>query len=417
VSGGGALERPWGEPRIEVCVGCGGVGKTTVAAALALESARHGNRTLVLTIDPAHRLADALGVHALGNEPEEIPRAALERLGVPPHGTLSAMMLDMKRTFDDLVARFADSDETRDRILENPIYQHVSDALAGSIEYSAMEKVYELATSGDFERIVVDTPPSQHAIDFLEAPQRLLEFLDSRLVHMLIHPAFAAGRFGFRLFHRGTHRVLQVIERLTGIGFLEDLSEFLLAFEGMSEGFRARANSVRDLLLGPDASFVLIATPEHQSVRQALQFLDRLESFRVPLTAVVANRVRTWPGGGPPPAGPIDAEDLGALRDAFATREAAGFPAEDAARAAAHAAEGYAALVRGDERALRTLRARTEQAKRFWGEIPELPEDVGDLEGLARLVGFLFADPVLANPDEERPVEAIARDRGFPEPT
>ncbi len=158
-------------------------------------------------------------------------------------------MLDMKRTFDDLVERFAESEAVRDRIFENSIYQHVSNALAGSVEYSAMEKVFELHESGAFDLIVVDTPPAQHALDFLEAPQRLLEFLDSRLVKMLIHPAFAASRFGFRLFHRGTQRVLHVLERITGIGFLEDLSEFLVAFDAMAVGFRDRAHRVRSLLL------------------------------------------------------------------------------------------------------------------------------------------------------------------------
>lgn len=278
-----------------------------------------------------------------------------------------------------------------------------------------MEKVYELDASDEFERIVVDTPPSQHALDFLDAPQRLLEFLDSRLVHMLIHPAFAAGRFGFRLFHRGTHRVLQVIERLTGIGFLEDLSEFLLAFEGMSEGFRARANCVRALLLGPEASFVLIATPERQSVRQALQFLDRLESFRVPLSAVVANRVREWPDGAPPPVGSLEAANPNALRDALAAQASGAFPAEEAARAALRSAEGYAARVRRDERALRELRARTERAGRAWGQIPEFPEDVSDLESLARLADFLFGVAARSDRDREALVESNARDRATPE--
>ena len=157
-------------PRIAICVGSGGVGKTTVAAALALEAARRGRRTLVITIDPARRLADALGVRALGNQPEAIPREALAALGVPPQASLSALMLDMKRTFDDLVERFAESADTRARILQNPIYQHVSEALAGSIEYSAMEKVYELDAQRAYDLIVVDTPPSQHALDFLEAP-------------------------------------------------------------------------------------------------------------------------------------------------------------------------------------------------------------------------------------------------------
>ena len=171
--------------RIVVCVGSGGVGKTTIAAALALGGARRGRRVLVLTIDPANRLADALGVGALGNTPRAIPRKRWIAWTCPPEGGLSAMMLDMKRTFDDLVERFAEDEVARSRILENPIYQHASDALAGSAEYSAMEKVFELSEREDFDLIVLDTPPSQHALDFLEAPQRLLEFLDSRLVQLL----------------------------------------------------------------------------------------------------------------------------------------------------------------------------------------------------------------------------------------
>ena len=221
--------------RLIVCVGCGGVGKTTVAAALGIEAARAGRRTLVLTIDPARRLADALGVE-LSGEAREIPLPALERSS----GSLSALMLDMKRTFDGLVERFAENAEIRERIFANSIYQHVSDALAGSAEYSAMERVYQVAESGDYDLIVVDTPPAQHALDFLEAPQRLIDFLESRLVALLIHPAFSAGRLGLKFFQRGARRVLQLLEGVTGLSFLEDLSEFLLAFEGMAAGFRGR---------------------------------------------------------------------------------------------------------------------------------------------------------------------------------
>ena len=177
-----------------------------------------------MTIDPARRLADALGIETLGNQPEPLPRETLSALGVPAEGSLSAMMLDMKRTFDDLVARFAESEAARDRVLANPIYQHVSDALAGSVEYSAMEKVYELSRSNAYDTLVVDTPPSQHALDFLDAPERLLEFLDSRLVQLWIHPAMAAGRLGFRWFGWGSRRALGLVERITGIGFLEDVS-------------------------------------------------------------------------------------------------------------------------------------------------------------------------------------------------
>jgi len=381
--------------RIAVCVGCGGVGKTTVAAGLALAAARRGRRTLVLTIDPARRLADALGVGALGNEPRELPREALEAHGVPESGELWAMMLDMKRTFDDLVERFAEGPEARDRILRNPIYQHVSDALAGSVEYSAMEKVYEIGESGRFDLIVVDTPPAQHALDFLEAPERLLEFLDSRIVQLLIHPAFAAGRFGFRLFQRGTRRVLQILERISGIGFLADVSEFLLAFEGMADGFRDRARQVRALLLGPESSFVLVAGPSRESVRQAGEFLDRLEAYAVPLAGVLVNRVRRWPGGGEPPeiASEPPSGDLAALGAALAADAGGEFPAELAARAAVEGARGYARLVERDDRETLALRQRIDAQGRFFGTIPEFRSDVHDLAGVERVARFAFGEP------------------------
>jgi anion-transporting ArsA/GET3 family ATPase len=384
-------------PRLTVCVGCGGVGKTTLAAALAVEAARRGRRTLVLTIDPARRLADALGLDSLASTPQAIPPEALHRLGVPEGGQLSAMMLDMKRTFDDLVERFAENEQARDRILRNPIYQHASDALAGSVEYSAMEKVYEMYETKRFDLIVVDTPPAQHALDFLEAPTKLLEFLDSPLVKMLVHPAFAAGRFGVRIFQRGTQRVLRVIERVTGLGFLEDLSEFLLAFEGMSAGFSERAHRVRAILVGPESSFVLVAGTGRESQKQALQFLDRLESFGVPLTGVIANRVRLWPGGGEPPAalaGEPDSGDVAALASALSQGADEGFPSEEAARAAIAAATGYAALVRRDAESTRTLRERTVERAWHWGQVPELAGDIHDLDGMARIANSIFrGDP------------------------
>jgi anion-transporting ArsA/GET3 family ATPase len=357
-----------------------------VAAALALEAARRGRKALVLTIDPARRLADALGVESLGNHPQAIPRETLDALAVPQSGNLWAVMLDMKRTFDDLVERFAESEEVRDRIFENSIYQHVSNALAGSVEYSAMEKVFELHESGAFDLIVVDTPPAQHALDFLEAPQRLLEFLDSRLVKMLIHPAFAAGRFGFRLFHRGTHRVLKVLERVTGIGFLEDLSEFLAAFDAMAIGFSDRAHRVRSLLLGPESAFVLVAGPGRESSRHATDFLDHLEDFGVSLAGVLVNRIRLWPSEDAPPGDDArPSVGLEALRDALWASEGADYPAPLAAEAAARAATRYADWVRADARSAQPLRERIEAQGCFWGCIPEFEKDVHDLSGLGRV--------------------------------
>jgi anion-transporting ArsA/GET3 family ATPase len=377
--------------RIVVCVGSGGVGKTTISASLALGGARRGRRVLVLTIDPAKRLADALGVRSLGNRPRAIPRKLLDRLGVPADGKLSAMMLDMKRTFDDLVERFAENAEVRSRILENPIYQHASDALAGSAEYSAMEKVFELSQRKDFDLIVLDTPPSQHALDFLEAPQRLLEFLDSRLVQVLLHPAFAAGRFGFRLFHRGAHQVLRALERVSGVSFLEDISEFLLAFEGMSEGFRERARQVQALLFGPESAFILAAGPADESVAHAMAFLDRLEESRAAVAGIVLNRLRIWP------AAEVKLPHRSQREVAIASLAEAlegGGEMRGSARLAAEAAlsvlDGYAAMVQQDRAATALLRERARSNGYFWRPVPELPRDVHDFEGLAKIAGFIF---------------------------
>ena len=379
---------------IVVCVGTGGVGKTTLSAAFALAGARLGRRVAVLTIDPARRLADALGVAELGNEPTDLPRDRLDALGVPPEGRLAASMLDMKRTFDELVTRFAESEEARRRILGNRIYQHVSDALAGSAEYSAMEKVFELSECADFDLIVVDTPPSQHALDFLEAPRRLVEFLDSRLVQILLHPAFAAGRFGVRLFQRGTERVLRVIERVSGVSFLEDISEFLLAFEGMSEGFRERARRVQARLVGPDCAFVLAASPESQSTQHAIGMLERLAAAQVPLAGVVVNRAHLWPEPGPTPARvpapDCDREAERALAAALAAGGVPGAASEAAARAALACADGYAAWVRSDADSTTLLEARVKRGGGFVRRVPELSGDVHDLAGLGQIATWLF---------------------------
>jgi anion-transporting ArsA/GET3 family ATPase len=377
--------------RVIACVGAGGVGKTTLAAAIGLGAAKRGRRVLVLTIDPAKRLADALGVGALGPEPQAIPRELLTSLGVPATGELYAMMLDMKRTFDELVTRFAPDAAARERILANRIYQHVSDALAGSAEYSAMEKVYEMSARPEFDLVVLDTPPSAHALDFLEAPERLLGMLDSRLVQRLLHPAMSAGRLGLRLFQRGAHQAFALIERISGFGFLEDVSEFLLAFEGMSEGFRRRAEAVRRLLFGPDTAFVLAAAASGESVAHARDLLARLEAHGANVVGVVANRIRAWPDGAPPLPRPEEREAWRErLTRAFAAQNGDAFPAELAATAALAVLDSYAAAVSRDSEATAPLLAAASLRGCFVRRIPELPRDVHDLAGLAGIERRFF---------------------------
>jgi anion-transporting ArsA/GET3 family ATPase len=380
--------------RVVACVGAGGVGKTTLAAALGLGAAKRGRRALVLTIDPARRLADALGVGTLGPEPSPIPRALLARLGVPAGGELFAMMLVMKRTFDELVARFAPDAAARERILGNRIYQHVSDALAGSAEYSAMEKVYEMSKRPEFDLVVLDTPPSAHALDFLEAPDRLIGLLDSRLVQRLLHPAMSAGRLGLRLFQRGAHQAFRLIERITGFGFLEDISEFLLAFEGMSEGFRQRAQSVRGLLFGPDTAFVLTTAASRESISHARDLLARLEAQHAHVLGVVANRVRCWPDGAVALPAPGERERwLAQLEASFRASAEVGFPARAAALAALAVLDGYAAAVSRDAEATAPLLDEASRRGCFVRRIPELPRDVHDLEGLVEIERRVFASP------------------------
>ncbi len=417
---------------IIVSVGSGGVGKTTAAAAIALQAARAGRRALVLTIDPARRLADALGLHPLGNTPREVPRELQSALGVSEPGAMFAMMLDMKGTFDDLVERLASDEHTRARILANPIYQHVSDALAGSAEYAAMEKVYEMASDPRFDLVVLDTPPSQHALDFLDAPRRLLDFLDSRLVRLLVHPTFSAGRFGLKLFHGATQRALQLVERISGIGFLEDISEFLLAFEDMSEGFSERARRVQTLLLGEKTGFVLVAGPAPESVYAATRFLDRLAGDGIPMDGIVVNRMHTWPGPGAPPEwlreGTADAAGASAVQRAQERLTAALQPglspalAREVAHAAVDATRGYAEVVHRDAECIAPLRRRATNEGLFFRCVPERERDVHDLEGLGAIADHLFAghpfsgspssDSETAAPDTGARTEDAERERG-----
>ena len=303
------------------------------------------------------------------------------------------MMLDMKRTFDDLVSRFAENESVRLRILRNPIYQHVSDALAGSAEYAAMEKVYELLESRRFDLIVLDTPPTQHAIDFLEAPARLLAFIDSALVRRLIHPAFSAGRFGIRLFQGATARMLALFERLLGMAFLGDLSEFLLAFENMSTGFAARATRVREMLLGRDAGFVFVAGPSLQAARNAIGFLDHLAAAHIPLVGLVINRVRLWPDPQPTPIAGTDPAtldgDLHVLVDALRAARP-DVDSNELARGAIAAATQYDELVEFDRRNTEALTQRAQRLGIWIRRVPELSEDVHDVRALQRIGTALF---------------------------
>ncbi|HEU0104330.1 MAG TPA: ArsA family ATPase [Mycobacteriales bacterium] len=269
--------------RILVCCGSGGVGKTTTAAALALRGAELGRRTVVLTIDPARRLAQSMGLTELDNTPRPVE-------GLTGGGALDAMMLDMKRTFDQLVVDHAEPGKA-DAILANPFYQALSSSFAGTQEYMAMEKLSQLVSTGAYDLVVVDTPPTRSALDFLDAPQRLTTFLDGRMVRILLAPAKAGGKVYLRAVTAGLNVFTNVLTRIIGADVLVDLSQFVASLETMFGGFRERAQATYDLLKAPGTAFVVVAAPERDALREAAYFVERLAAERMPLAGLVVNRV------------------------------------------------------------------------------------------------------------------------------
>jgi anion-transporting ArsA/GET3 family ATPase len=274
--------------KIVVCCGAGGVGKTTTSAALALRAAERGRRTVALTIDPARRLAEALGLSTLSNEPRRVNYlgAAEDTL---PGGELHAMMLDMRRTFDEMVYAHSTPDRA-EKILANPFYQTISSSFSGTQEYMAMEKLGQLAATGDWDLIVVDTPPSRSALDFLDAPQRMSSFLDGKMIRLLAGPARAGGRGLRRVVGAGFGLFAKAVGTILGGQMLADASAFVQAFDTMFGGFRERAESTYQLMRSPGTSFVVIAAPEPDALREATYFVDRLATERMPLAGLILNR-------------------------------------------------------------------------------------------------------------------------------
>jgi anion-transporting ArsA/GET3 family ATPase len=270
---------------IIVCCGAGGVGKTTASAALALRAAERGRKVCVLTIDPARRLAQSMGLTELDNTPR-----AVAGLDTAADGSLDAMMLDMKRTFDEIVLSHADPQRAQ-QILANPFYVSLSSSFAGTQEYMAMEKLGQLKAEGRWDLIVVDTPPSRSALDFLDAPQRLGRFLDGRMIRVLLAPAKAGGRGVMKVFTVGLNVFTSVLTKVLGGEALKDLSLFVASLETMFGGFRERADQTYRLLKEPGTAFVVVAVPERDALREAAYFVERLATERMPLAGLVLNRM------------------------------------------------------------------------------------------------------------------------------
>ncbi|UQX01763.1 ArsA family ATPase [Streptomyces sp. RerS4] len=269
--------------RIIVCCGAGGVGKTTTAAALGVRAAERGRRVVVLTIDPARRLAQSMGIDSLDNIPRRVA-------GVTGDGELHAMMLDMKRTFDEIVESHAEGERAQ-AILDNPFYQSLSAGFAGTQEYMAMEKLGQLRAKDDWDLIVVDTPPSRSALDFLDAPKRLGSFLDGKFIRVLMAPAKVGGRAGMKFLNVGMSMMTGTLSKLMGASLLKDVQTFVAAMDTMFGGFRTRADATFRLLQAPGTAFLVVAAPEPDAVREAAYFVERLAAERMPLAGLVLNRV------------------------------------------------------------------------------------------------------------------------------
>ena len=376
--------------RIIICTGAGGVGKTTTAAAIAVRAAERGRHTCVLTIDPARRLAQAMGLTSLDNTPRQV-------LGVSSpdgSGSLHAMMLDMKRTFDEVVEAHADP-ERAEQILRNPFYQALSSSFAGTQEYMAMEKLGQLRArsdaDGSWDLIVVDTPPSRSALDFLDAPARLGSFLDGRLIRVLTAPARGAGRSLGRLAALGFGLFTSVLNKILGAQVLVDIGTFIAAIDTTFGGFRERADATYELLKQPGTRFIVVAAPEPDALREASYFVDRLQQDDMPLAGLILNRLQS-----------VDVPELTPEQAvAGADRLANPAPGQGATSTdeESEIIDGLtAALLRLHADSARTADRQLRLATRFTAAHPDVPQvsvpalatDVHDLDGL-REIGDLLA--------------------------
>ena len=363
--------------RICICAGSGGVGKTTTSAAIAAGMAARGRKVAVLTIDPAKRLADSLGLPELGNAERQVDPSLFEEAGVDPgEGELWAMMLDSKATFDEVVREHAPDDATRDRILSNRIYQQLSAALAGSQEYMAMEKLYEIHAEGRYDLLVLDTPPTRNALDFLDAPKRLTQFIEGRALQVFMKPT----GFGMRVFGRGTSLMFSVLRKITGVDLLEDLAEFFQAFSGMVGGFRERARRVNELLSDSQTSFLVVCGPQDEPISEAVYFHGKLAEAEMPFGGVIVNKVHYEAKLASDTD--VDADELReelaeALDDGeLATRVADNF--DDFRRLSARDRDNVERLA-------------TELSTEAVIQVPYLDRDVHDLAGLIEINRYLFA--------------------------
>jgi len=356
---------------VVVCLGAGGVGKTTTSAALGFGLAARGAKVAVVTIDPARRLAAALGLGELSGEPRRIDPELLAAQGVAPPGELWAMALDVKRTFDDVIARLAPDEGSREEILANPVYKELSSAVSGVQELGAVTKLYELSTEHEFDVIVLDTPPSRNALDFLTAPENMLQFLEGRALKVFLAPGGLAARF----LGRGTGLVFAIFARVTGVDMLGELSTFFRSLSGVIDGFSERIRGVAELLREETTSFLIVTSPEHEPAREAVFLAEQLTEAGMARDGAIVNRVHLHglDGHSAAEVEALLAPDLG----------------ESLARRVAHNLADFDVLARRDRDTI--ARLGKELGERAPVIVPHLDEEIQDLAGLARIADYLFA--------------------------
>lgn len=367
---GSVVDRLAGK-RICIVAGSGGVGKTTTSAAIAMGLAAQGLKVAVVTIDPAKRLANALGLQELGNEPHLVDPQVLADAGIDVPGELWALMLDSKRTFDELIDRLAPDEKTRDEIFANRIYQELSGAVAGSQEFTAVAKLYDLDRSGRFDVLVLDTPPSRNALDFLDAPDRLTGFFEGRALKLFLAPTGLAAK----VVGRSTGVVFSVLKRVTGVDLLQDLSVFFRSLSGVIDGFTERAAGVKALLNDPGTTFLVVTSPQREPVEEAIFFHGKLREAQMPFGGLIVNRVT--------PSAQDEPVDVDALTAQLAD-ELGPALAGKVARTYAEAQ----ALAHRDERSIAHLRDELGVEDPIL--VPQLDGDVHDIAGLLGVYRHLF---------------------------
>lgn len=370
--------------RVLVTVGAGGVGKTTTAAALSVAAARRGKRVLCLTIDPAKRLAESLGIAEMTTEAVTVDNARFEAAGVPMQGSLTAMMLDTKRTFDELVIRYSSSKEKAEKLLSNKLYKYVSTSLAGTQEYMAMEKLVAVKDDPRYDLIVLDTPPTANALDFLDAPERLMEALDSATMKWFVEAFQNSGKFSLNLIAKSAATVLRTIGKITGGGFLEAMAEFIAELNDLFGGFKERAARVQQTLRANDVAFVLVTSPTPPAIKEVLYFAERLDEARMPRGALVVNRFHVLPPYAQQGVSEVDAAQGIAARGL--TLE------EDAPVRLVQAHSDAMKLAALDASNVRVLETNTRGMPTV--RVAELETDVHDIALLARLSDVLMSGGV-----------------------